>query len=142
MSREKIKLRRILRLALVTVICACTAHPSPPTTVSQSEMNLDMLHRIKHDGAAQCGNAGGLKGVEWAYSTTAEGKLAALPPGAVRLSSALANPETVSDIMQDLADHAPQPYHHEVYSDPATEAATYICADGSEHDSANFVFVP
>jgi len=145
-------MNRLMALVFsVIALSACTARPSPPTTVSQGAMNLDMLQRIKDEGAGLCGHDGGLKGVTWAYNSTPNGNLTpqwlatpSPPPGAVPMysPSVLHQRAEVSHAMNDLAAQAPKLYLYDANDDVGPENATYLCADGSEYTSVKFRLVP
>jgi hypothetical protein len=114
-------------------------------------MNLDMLQRIKDEGARLCGNDGALKGVTWAYNATPDGVLAVQlavqlaspsspPPGFVPDHPTTHEQVEVGNAMDRLAASAPKPYQYD--EDIGRENSTYICTDGSEYSSVKFEFVP
>lgn len=133
-------------LALLA-ITACA--PSKPTDVSQAQMNMNMVNRVRAEAQTACSGDDGLKAVEWPYDSSPTGHFPPFvlgrfedqPPGTQRVSDR--NAMDVTNAMQVLAEKAPHFFEIQQISESALAApAVYYCSDGTMMHSKRFRFAP
>jgi hypothetical protein len=142
---------RIIQTAAVLLMFVACGH-GEPVTVSQGQMNMAMLGRIKDEGASLCARDDGLKGVEWGYSTAPQGPIISLElPPASRKAGALntpppgnMGPALTTREMDRLASQAPRPYVNDFApdEDALPEPPKYTCQDGAQFVSNTFRLIP